>query len=151
MQASAQVATNPFASELSWASIGAMSFDHRPVLRRVSFPFWQLFAIAAVLERGAAIDLGGGSDVISELFISRFFFAKALTNVTILRVGTNDKYASGWAKAFGKSSKETSTATKKAPAKAVKKAAAKKSAKKAPAKAVKAAKPAAKKATKKKK
>jgi hypothetical protein len=65
--------------------------------------------------------------------------------VTILRVGTSEKYADGWAKAFGKGSKSVASATKKkAPVKAVKKAAAKKTVKKA-------AKPVAKKATKKKK
>ncbi len=62
--------------------------------------------------------------------------------MTITRVGTTEKYASGWESAFGKG-KKTSVkvaSANKAPAKAVKKAAAKKVSKATKAKtAVKAA------------
>jgi len=48
--------------------------------------------------------------------------------MTILRIGTNEKYADGWATAFGGGKKKK--ATKKAKKKATKKKAAKKKAKK---------------------
>ena len=92
---------------------------------------------------------------------AEFFFGLEGT-MTITRVGTTQKYASGWEQAFGKTKKSKPAATTavndkpagskkaaaKAPAKAVKKAKVTKAAPKTPAKA--AAKPTAKKAAKKK-